>query len=303
MIATTRVLEIPELVQKIQNYADATFEENSSICHLLLKYIHKVGSPSYNMRATCLAINSAIKMPQLENAKPFLNGTKCLLNNGYEQTKLELSFRLSAGDYAIAEGFGTLQDFSSDGTIVNPNFQHWGIITQFRIKKIDELEEHIKQHNNDVKRAFYLGIIHEDTQSLDIILKKNIPLIWEQSERYNFYKDLVLYAIDKKSHKSFEYLIQTNPFNLNNYFGYEPMPGVPPNYGYTISVGPITSTIMMECFRKGIKEEDQLLAFCKKNGCLPGEECLKRHETWKKVGDCEAPKSNKDKNHFWCNLL
>jgi hypothetical protein len=268
--AAASVVRIPELVQYIQKCVD---------------------QPVYALRATCQAIKSAIKVPKLEELRLILNGEKYLRNADDERAKVKLSHRLSAKDDVLARGLCHKDDFLSDGTFRwngDGDYLVCACIQNHCSKKegeLEELMEQITQYNNAVKKAAYLAISCEDIESLGKMLR-NLDIPKSTADKYCFYRDLVVYAIDRNCYKSFEYLIQANPYSLNNYRGNLSDP-------IYMMIGPITKDVKAACISKG--EEAKLLAFCQKNGCEASEQVQKKL-------NAKNNSAQKGSDNHWCTL-
>lgn len=217
--AIASVLQLPELMHHIQTYAGPFFAKP-------LPFV---------MRATCHAMRNAVKISKLEEVKPFLTGEKYLLEMCHEN------------------------DFLPDETYHRTDRHKYYHVSAILAKEKKAHKKDITEHNNAVKRAAYLAVIWQDMAALDCMLEKNLPIPNSLTHTYLFYKDLVVYAIDRSCYKSFEYLIQKNPCNLNNYYGKVENP-------ILMFVGPIAKDVKAACLSK--EEEERLLAFCQKNGCL-----------------------------------
>lgn len=282
--AIAKVLGVPELVQNIQKHAETSDEICWSLRTGQQKKIKK--DQSCAMRATCQAMNKAVRMPRLEKAKPFLIGEKCLLDVEDELIKAGQSHKLAAKDFVIRYELADESNFGPDGELLldrlpNEFIQRY-LQDHISLKERDFRKE-IQQHNKAVKRACYLAIKCEDTECLGRMVDSNIDIPKGTADKYNFYRDLVVYAIDSSCNKSFEYLIQKNPCDLNNHCEW--------------LVGPIAKDVKAASFTG--EEQEKYLAFCKKNGCDTLEEAKEKLRKQEAIssGQHEAGRN------AWCVLF
>ena len=245
-------------------------------------------SANKELRATCRFMKDHCKVPLITRMEDFWCGNSQWIKKTTWPTEHDVfvyveeldSIRNSLSPDYLRSDEGILIAEESDMMVANRLFKNW--IPRWELtpnimvyvnkqREQRELEKQkIDKNNEDCLRAFDFAICCDDVKSLSVLLQKNkeevglhciqnsrVYSFSKQGNAYPLYKSWLIKAIKKDSKNVFEFLVQDNPFDLNNYCCHNPM---------RKDMGPIICDIE-KSGKIAADKKDKYIAICTKHGC------------------------------------